>query len=354
MIKIIQKTIFTLAGLLLPLISFAQNPADAGVGGSSGKTATEILETIADAVQRLIPIVIGLGLLVFLWGILKYLSSPDPKSKKESIGFMTWGIISLFVMVSIWGIVFLLQDAFLGGTDNSRAPEKEVAGLKEIPKSEGSGLSGGTPILDRLKIVGDIVADVIPIVILLAVLLFLFGVLRYAFSTDAKNKELARSFMTWGIVAITVMVFVWGFVVILQQTIFSDTNPAEPGSSGEAVEDLTTKPTIDPPTQTNSAGGAGINTSIIKLMDIVQTALPLLVTIGIFLFLWGVFKYTTTENAKKKGEAVAYMTWGIILLLVLAGVWGFTKMIGDTVGINLEQQPTLGKQNIPIDSLIIQ
>lgn len=354
MTKIIQKTIFILAGLLLPVISFAQNPADVGVSnGSAGKTATELLDSIADVVQRLIPIVIGLGVLVFLWGIVKYISSPDPKSKKESITFMTWGIISLFVMVSVWGIVFLLQDAFLGGTNQSQAPEKEVAGLKEIPKSEGSGLSGGTPILEALKRVGDIIADTIPIVILIAVLLFLFGVLRYAFSTDAKNKEMARSFITWGLVALTVMVFVWGFVVILQQTVFKDTNPADPGSSGEAVESLTKDPGIegDP---FDKPSGTGVNKVILELANIIQTALPVLVTIGIFLFLWGVFKYTSTENAKKKAEALSYMTWGIVLLLILGATWGFTKIISDSVGINLEEQPKLGKENIPIDSLIIK
>lgn len=356
MIKIIQKTIFILAGLLMPVVSFAQNPADVGVpagGASSGKTATELLDSVAEVVQMLIPIVIGLGVLVFLWGIVKYISSPDPKSKKESITFMTWGIISLFVMVSIWGIVFLLQDAFLGGTDNSRAPEKEVAGLKEIPKSEGSGLSGGTPILEALKRVGDIVADAIPIVILIAVLLFLFGVLRYGFSTDAKNKEMARSFITWGVVALTVMVFVWGFVVVLQRTVFEDTNPSELGSSGEAVESLTKDPGIegDP---FDKPSGSGVNKVILELANIIQTALPVLVTIGIFLFLWGVFKYTSTENAKKKADALAFMGWGIGLLLILGATWGFTKMIGDSVGINLEEQPKLGKDPVNVNSLIIQ
>ena len=69
-------------------------------------------------------------------------------------------------------------------------------------------------------------------------------------------------------------------------------------------------------------------------------------------FLWGVFKYTTTENSKNKSEAVAYMGWGIVMLLILSGVWGFTKMIGKSAGINLDEQPTIGKKTIPLEELI--
>lgn len=352
----IKKTAFILTGLLLPAVSFAQSapvaaPAVAGGGTGRGRTATQLLDQVTEVVELMIPILIGLALLVFLWGVFKYVFASDPKNKKEALPYITWGIISLFIMVSIWGIVFLLQGAFLGNTDPSQPPQQEVDQLQQLPDSEGSGLAGGTPILNLIKEIGDIVADVIPLLILIALVVFLWGVFKYAFSTDAKSKQDARNFMVWGIVALTVMVSVWVIVIILQRTVFSNSNPAELGSSGEAVTEMTQDPKVELGTQ--NSGGEGINAAIIKVIDVVQVAIPVLITIGTLLFIWGVFKYVSTDNAKKKSEAVAYIGWGVILLLTMAAVWGFVKLIGDSTGVRIDsqQKPTSGAK-VPLQDLI--
>lgn len=351
-----KKTTFILTGLFIPALSFAQSapsaaPVVAGDGGARGRTATQLLDQVTEVVQMLIPIIIGLALLVFLWGVIKYVFVSDPKNKKEALPYITWGIISLFVMVSIWGIVLLLQGAFLGSNDPSQPPQQEVDQLQQLPDSKGSGLAGGTRILDLIKEIGDIIADVIPILILIALVVFLWGVFKYAFSSDAKSKQDARNFMIWGIVALTIMVSIWGIVFILQRTVFSNSNPSEVGSSGEAITEMTQDPKIEGASQ--NSGGEGINAAIIKVIDIVQVAIPVLITIGTLLFIWGVFKYVNTENAKKKSEALAYISWGVILLLVMAAVWGFVKLIGDSTGVRIDSQPkpTSGAK-VPLQDLI--
>jgi fumarate reductase subunit C len=62
--------------------------------------------------EALIPIILGLAILVFLWGVLKYGLSKDDESRKESISIIINGIIIIFVMVSVWGIVSLFVDFF--------------------------------------------------------------------------------------------------------------------------------------------------------------------------------------------------------------------------------------------------
>ena len=62
------------------------------------------------------PVLIGLGLFLFIWGIVKFLTA---QGSEESVSIakkrMFWGIIILFVMVSFWGIVELLFSDFFSG-----------------------------------------------------------------------------------------------------------------------------------------------------------------------------------------------------------------------------------------------
>jgi hypothetical protein len=59
----------------------------------------------------LTPIVVGLALLYFFWGLAKYiLAQGNDENKEEGKMIMVWGIIALFVMVSVWGIIGLLGE----------------------------------------------------------------------------------------------------------------------------------------------------------------------------------------------------------------------------------------------------
>jgi hypothetical protein len=86
--------------LFLPVFVFAQS--------NSGIPA--LLQQFMSIIQSLIPIVIGLAVLVFLWGVLKYVVAKDEDTQKEARGVMLYGIIALFVMVSVWGLVNILGD----------------------------------------------------------------------------------------------------------------------------------------------------------------------------------------------------------------------------------------------------
>ena len=55
--------------------------------------------------------------------------------------------------------------------------------------------------------------SVIPLIITLALASFVWGVVQYVINTDEEAKRAkGRQFMIWGIVALTVMVSVWGLV----------------------------------------------------------------------------------------------------------------------------------------------
>ncbi|MCX6754199.1 MAG: pilin [Candidatus Nomurabacteria bacterium] len=65
--------------------------------------------------NAVVPLLGALAVVGFIYGIIKYFLNPDNEEKrKEGKNFMFWGLVTLFVMVSIWGIVSLFSNSFLG------------------------------------------------------------------------------------------------------------------------------------------------------------------------------------------------------------------------------------------------
>ncbi len=69
-------------------------------------------------VTTLIPIMMALAVLVFFWGLVKYIANASDEAAKESgKTLMIWGMVALFVMVALWGILGWVQ-AQLGLSGN--------------------------------------------------------------------------------------------------------------------------------------------------------------------------------------------------------------------------------------------
>jgi uncharacterized membrane protein YidH (DUF202 family) len=88
------------AFLMVPVVTLA----------ATADGVNRLIDQVQTVIHRLIPILISLGLLLFLWGVLRYLFAKDEVAQKEARSFMLWGIIALFVMVSVWGLVTILSE----------------------------------------------------------------------------------------------------------------------------------------------------------------------------------------------------------------------------------------------------
>ena len=86
------------ASALLPLLASAQ-------------TISDTLIFVSTILNGVIGLFITLAIVVFFWGLIKYLWSIDSENAQEGIKIMFWGIVAVFVMVSIWGIIKLLQNS---------------------------------------------------------------------------------------------------------------------------------------------------------------------------------------------------------------------------------------------------
>ena len=89
--------------LITPFVVFAQ--AD---------NIDQFISTLTDIVALIIPVVVALAFLYFLWGLLKFILHADDETKRaEGKQIMIWGTVALFVMLTIWGIIALLQNTFV-------------------------------------------------------------------------------------------------------------------------------------------------------------------------------------------------------------------------------------------------
>jgi len=80
---------------------------------ASAVTLKHTLGTVSGVINAVIPILLALAVLAFFWGLMMYLMGGDAGEKKsEGINLMVMGVIVIFVMVSIWGIIRVLQQTF--------------------------------------------------------------------------------------------------------------------------------------------------------------------------------------------------------------------------------------------------
>ncbi len=111
--KILAK-IFPLLSLsvFLPQIASAATCNPVGTPGN----ITDVLCRINDILNIIIPILITLGVVYFIWGVIQYVTAKDEETKKAARSVMISGIIGLFVIVSIWGIIHILSNTFGTGS----------------------------------------------------------------------------------------------------------------------------------------------------------------------------------------------------------------------------------------------
>ncbi len=61
------------------------------------------------------PLLIGLALVAFLWGVLKFVKNAgDEKARTAGKKLIIWGLLGLFVMVCVWALVGVLSASFSG------------------------------------------------------------------------------------------------------------------------------------------------------------------------------------------------------------------------------------------------
>lgn len=88
-----------------PLVALAQstNPGQ-GIAG--------LFNLAGWVLNKAVPLIISIAVVWFIYNVFMYTIAGDEEKKKAAKTGMIWGIVGIFVMVSIWGLVAILQSTF--------------------------------------------------------------------------------------------------------------------------------------------------------------------------------------------------------------------------------------------------
>jgi hypothetical protein len=101
--------------LLTPVLTFAQGIADGPTAGPFQALLTNIL---AFTQTVLIPFILGIGFLVFVWGMFKFfiVGGANDDAKEQGKSLMVYATLGFLLIIVFWGVVNLLADSTgLGG-----------------------------------------------------------------------------------------------------------------------------------------------------------------------------------------------------------------------------------------------
>src|SRR3989344_1738254 len=227
--KNIFKIIFTatfILMLVLPLISLAQsgntgdggdnsNPSTTTSSGTSGSGLTfnnapqsacppntrisGIICNFQQILNSIIPLLIALGVVYFVFGVVQYVIAGDDEAKKTGRDRIIFGIIGLAVIIGLWGLVNIVVNTLgLGGT----VPIDAINNLT-VPPPTGpcTAINSSTSkFSDALNYVTCVIGkSVIPLIFAIAVVTFIWGAMKFfIFESDEEAKrEQGKQFMLW-------------------------------------------------------------------------------------------------------------------------------------------------------------
>ncbi|MFA5778282.1 MAG: hypothetical protein WC870_02215 [Candidatus Paceibacterota bacterium] len=195
--------------MFFPFVSFA------AIGDCTGTGIGKLICQAQQILNSIIPVLITLGVVFFVWGVVMYVIADGEEAKKKGKDRIIYGVIGFTVIVGLWGLVNIVVATF--GLEGATAPT--------LAPITGTGatcsLEGSPKFQDLLCYVTKIINDsVIPLIFALATVMFVWGVVQFFIlnaDEEAKRAQ-GKQFMIWGIVALAVMLSVWGLVGILGST----------------------------------------------------------------------------------------------------------------------------------------
>ncbi len=132
------RTGIVVAAMVAPFAAFAAN-------------ITTSLTSIGALINLATPIVVALALLGFFWGLAMYIfAGASSDTKKKGLSTMIWGIIALFVMLSVFGIVNALQSTLNVGSGNVSVPQlTNGSSLPATGQTTGTQSGGGNNVFGQ-------------------------------------------------------------------------------------------------------------------------------------------------------------------------------------------------------------
>lgn len=114
-----KKKLIVLSGFVLslaPVVAFAQGPTPTTTTSAAAVCKTGELGGILCKVSQLIagvlPVLIALAVLYFVWGIISFVIADEEEAKTKGRDRIIYGVIGLAVIIGMWGLVAIFNTTF--------------------------------------------------------------------------------------------------------------------------------------------------------------------------------------------------------------------------------------------------
>jgi hypothetical protein len=108
----------------LPVLTFAQGVTD----------ADSLIAKINRILNAIIPILISFAVVYLIYAIVKYIIATDEEGRATGKSMIGYGILGLFLILSIWGLVNILVRTF--GLNNN-VPVNQIPGVIQTDRNIG-------------------------------------------------------------------------------------------------------------------------------------------------------------------------------------------------------------------------
>lgn len=174
---------------LAPLLALgAFYPAVAWAATCTGTGLSNLLCTINELLGALLPILVSLGVIYFVWGVVQFVIAGGEEAKTKGRDRMIYGIIGLTVIVSVWGLVELLASTFsVGGVS---APTTDLISTGSTPGAGCEFISGEAKFQDLLSYLTCLINNsVIPFMFAVAIIFFVWGAIKFLIMGADEEKR---------------------------------------------------------------------------------------------------------------------------------------------------------------------
>jgi len=118
-----RKFIAVVFSFLAPVAVMAQQ-VNVGPAYAGNQNAFTLLSTGQSLMNLIIRVLVGLAILMIIWGVVQFIiagASGGEEAQKKAKGTILYGILGLFVITTIWGLVGIVRRTLGTGTPGSDA-----------------------------------------------------------------------------------------------------------------------------------------------------------------------------------------------------------------------------------------
>lgn len=126
-----KKKLSLLSGVglaLAPLAAFAQISTTGSTSQNCNLTTLGgYLCKVGQLLNSVVPVLIALGVVFFVYGVITYVIADDEEAKSAGRNRMIYGVIGLVMIVGVWGLVNVVRTTFgLGNNTTIQLPTVPV------------------------------------------------------------------------------------------------------------------------------------------------------------------------------------------------------------------------------------